>query len=232
MNASKIRIHVVDDGKFEREVMTEILQSAGYEVTCSEDSREALESIIRNPPDLLVTDYHMPGMNGYELLREIRNNKDLRSLLVIALTADENEDTKIKLLEAGANDFLRKGVSRQEILVRIRAHLSASEALKQKALLELAGACAHELNNPLAVLLSATELLAEKIQELPNIHDKKPFIRLMSTIRESVAKSAKLVDQLKDIRGYSTSAYYSKIRITDLRASLGSGEPADPKQGG
>ena len=117
------RILVVDDDAPLREVLREILVSERYEVSVAEDGREALAAVYRERPDLIVTDLQMPGLDGLELLRKLRNDLATCQIPVIFLTVVESLDAEAKALDLGADDYLGKPVQRARLLSRIRRAL-------------------------------------------------------------------------------------------------------------
>ncbi len=84
---------------------------------------EALAQIEREPPDVIVVDYYLPGMSGDELCRRIRMNINTRSIPIIILTADEDEETEVRGLDSGADDFFKKSADSDILVIRIRAML-------------------------------------------------------------------------------------------------------------
>jgi len=117
------RILVVDDDAPLREVLREILVSERYEVAVAEDGREALAAVYRERPDLIVTDLQMPGLDGLELLRKLRNDLATCQIPVIFLTVLDSLDAEAKALDLGADDYLGKPVQRARLLSRIRRAL-------------------------------------------------------------------------------------------------------------
>jgi two-component system KDP operon response regulator KdpE len=113
-------ILVVDDEPQIRRVMRTTLSSHGYTVTEARSGEEALEKIRSQPPDLILLDINMPGMGGLETCREIRNGCDAP---IIMLTVRNTERDKVRALDAGADDYVVKPFSMDELLARIRAAL-------------------------------------------------------------------------------------------------------------
>jgi CheY-like chemotaxis protein len=101
------RILMVDDSRLVKDIVRLRLESLGYQVSLASSGEEALEIIHRNPPDLVVLDIRMPGIDGYEVCRRLRQDPDpaVRELPVIALTS--MDDTQIGF-EVGMDDYLNK----------------------------------------------------------------------------------------------------------------------------
>lgn len=133
----KPRVLVADDEAVSLRLLSESLQRAGFDVRQASDGEEALRLAACEPPDLLVLDFEMPQLNGAEVCRELRasEREDLRTLPVIMLTAHAGEVEEISCLQAGANDFVTKPVSRDVLAARIHTHLrlrSMADELRQR----------------------------------------------------------------------------------------------------
>jgi PAS domain S-box-containing protein len=120
----KGRVVVADDNADLRGYISRLLAEAGYAVELAGDGNEALRILRQNRPDLLVTDVMMPGMDGFDLLREVRADRKLGDLPVIMLSARAGEEAKVEGLDAGADDYLIKPFSARELLARVAANIS------------------------------------------------------------------------------------------------------------
>ncbi len=103
------KILVIDDSRATREVVSGLLKGAGYDVVTAEDGLQALRILSRESFDLVVTDINMPGMDGYELTKTIRETPRLKSLPVIMLTTLGSEEERKRGEEVGADEYLVKG---------------------------------------------------------------------------------------------------------------------------
>lgn len=119
------KILLADDDARSRQLLGQSLKAAGFEVWTAADGDEALLAIEAAPPDLLVLDFEMPGLDGAELCRRIRaaDREAVRQLPVIMLTGHTGEAEEIGCLAAGANDFVTKPVGREVLLARIATQL-------------------------------------------------------------------------------------------------------------
>jgi adenylate cyclase len=116
------RILVVDDVPKNVRLLEAILASEGYGVTSASSGPEALEQMSVDPPDLVLLDIQMPGMNGYEVCRRIRENAATTFLPVVMVTSSDSE-VRVNTIEAGADDFIEKPFNRHELLARVRSLL-------------------------------------------------------------------------------------------------------------
>ena len=130
-------ILVVDDEPQITRVLRTSLQSNGHEVTVAHDGADALEQFLKAQPDLVITDLAMPMMNGIELTREIRERSNVP---VIVLSVRGNDASKVEALDQGADDYITKPFSIQELLARVRVQvrrLAAVDAPAAETTLEL-----------------------------------------------------------------------------------------------
>jgi len=118
--AERSRILVVDDEAQIARVLKTALSSQGYEIKTAGDGESALNLAIDWIPDLIVTDLSMPGMTGIELCKLVRERSQV-PLIVLSVRGEEK--TKIEALDAGADDYVTKPFSVNELLARVRANL-------------------------------------------------------------------------------------------------------------
>lgn len=131
------RVLLADDDVISRKLLGSALQRLGFEVHSAAFGEEALQLITTAEPDLLVLDFEMPGLNGAEVCHRLRTSEheDLRTLPVIMLTAHAGEEEELRCLQAGANDFVTKPVSREILAARIQTQLrlrSLSDELRRQ----------------------------------------------------------------------------------------------------
>ena len=116
-------ILVVDDEEPIQELLKFNLEKDGYQVRVAKDGPEALNSVEKEQPDLLVLDLMLPGMDGLEVCRRLRQNTKYQQLPIIMLTARGEEIDKVLGLELGADDYMTKPFSPRELSARIKARL-------------------------------------------------------------------------------------------------------------
>ena len=121
---------VADDDQDILQLVAFRLERAGYEVITVSDGRQALAAAHEQLPDLAVLDVMMPGLNGYEVTRQLRESEATRAIPVILLTARVQEADVSRGFEAGADDYLRKPFSPQELRSRVQAILARRSSLR------------------------------------------------------------------------------------------------------
>src|SRR5947209_5842988 len=114
------RVLVVDDMPANVRLLEAILEPAGYSVSAASSGPEALEQVVAEPPDLVLLDVQMAGMNGYEVCRRIRENEATALLPVVMITSHDSE-ARVDGIRAGADDFVTKPFDRQELVLRVRS---------------------------------------------------------------------------------------------------------------
>lgn len=120
--SSAERVLIVDDASENLELLDAILSPRGYVVLRASSGEEALVKAVNEGPDLVLLDVVMPGMDGYEVCRRLRDGTATRLLPVVMVTASGNEE-KVRAIEAGADDFIQKPLDQAELLARVRSLL-------------------------------------------------------------------------------------------------------------
>lgn len=159
------RILVVDDTPDNCLLIQAILQDEGYQVELAESGKEALEKIEQLPPDLVLLDVMMPGMDGYEVTRRIRENTSL-PFMPILLTTAYDQPSVAQGLDTGADDFIRKPVHFDELLARVRALLRLKHSVDERDEIarqreDFVSRLTHDLRTP---LVAADRMLSLLLQ--------------------------------------------------------------------
>ena len=147
------RVLAVDDTPDNLFLIEAILGDEGYEVNLSKDGTEALAEIKKSPPDLILLDIMMPGMDGYEVTRRIRQNPTLPYIPILLITAHE-QSSVVEGLDAGADDFIRKPFDTDELLARVRSLLRLKHSIDEREAMarqreDFVSRLTHDLRTPL-----------------------------------------------------------------------------------
>ena len=118
-----LRVLIVEDEKALAEILEYNFKKEGYVVDTASDGEIALDKIIFKAPDLIILDWMLPKLSGIELCRKIRSNKKVKNIPIIMLTARGEEKDRLKGLEMGADDYVTKPFSINELLARAKAVL-------------------------------------------------------------------------------------------------------------
>lgn len=120
------RILIVDDEPDILEFLTYNLEKEGYEVVSASDGREGIDKAVETRPDLIILDIMMPKMDGVEVCRQLRENREFDDTLIAFLTAREEDYSQIAALEVGGDDYITKPLKPRVFVSRIKALLRRS----------------------------------------------------------------------------------------------------------
>ena len=187
---SEVTILVVDDEPINRQVLQNQLEMVGYRVEVAIDGLQGLKLLEKLNPQVILLDVMMPRLSGYQTCYRIRQKYSASEMPIILLTAKDQPEDTVRGFQHGANDYLTKPFSREELLIRVRFHLKLSKATsevyrmmddlrgmqnqliqsaKLAAVGEMTSGIAHELKTPLAgisTILSGVELAKQLHQEI------------------------------------------------------------------
>jgi two-component system, sensor histidine kinase and response regulator len=214
------RILVVDDDPLARRSLRAMLERGFYQVETAESGPEALELLSTYRPDLILLDIQMPGMDGLEVCRQIRQLPNGDLLPIIFLTGDERPDIHAQAFQAKGDDFLRKPVLSAELVVRIRSllrlkRLQAEVLAERDNLLDLQKQreqlfefIVHDLKNPLSAIQMGLELLDAR-------GDTDPSSRIqLQKLRGTAHDMGRMIQDILDIgRAEQVGLELRKTRI-------------------
>ncbi len=127
-------ILIVDDTPDNLRLLSKILTAEGYKVRKVMDGQWAIQAAVLSPPDLILLDVVMPGMNGYDVCRKLKANERTCDIPVIFLSVNDEALDKVQAFRAGGVDYVTKPFEPAEVLVRVEAQLKLYQAKKQMQL--------------------------------------------------------------------------------------------------
>ncbi|RSN22400.1 histidine kinase [Amycolatopsis sp. WAC 04169] len=131
--ATPARVVIADDNADMREYLTRLLTGAGYVVQAVADGGEAIEAVRTSPPDLVISDVMMPGLDGLGLVGKLRDEPRTAAVPVLLLSARAGQEASIEGLRAGADDYLVKPFASAELLARVRANVELARLRARSA---------------------------------------------------------------------------------------------------
>lgn len=161
-----VTLLIVDDITTNLLVLLDFFSSCGFETLIAQDGESALQRAQLALPDLILLDVVMPGIDGFETCRRLKNDPKTRDIPVIFMTALNDMENKIKGFEVGAVDYVTKPLQQEEVLARVSTHLTLRSLQKEleiqnEQLDEFAHTVAHDLKNPLSAIIGFADLLVE-----------------------------------------------------------------------
>ncbi|WP_138500165.1 sensor histidine kinase [Nostoc sp. PA-18-2419] len=194
----KDKILVVDDILDNLLILEAVLQDKDYEISLVEDSKLALNMVEESPPDLILLDVMMPGIDGYEFTRRIRKNQALPFIPILLITA-HYESSVVQGLDAGADDFIRKPFDPDELDARVRSLLRLKHSIDERDQManlraDFVSRFTHDLRIPLVASNRILKLLLEgrfcevspQLQEIVNtmIGSNQDLLEMVNTLLE------------------------------------------------
>jgi type IV pilus assembly protein PilB len=113
------KVLIADDNQIIIKLLVNILESDNYHVVSADNGLDALKLVHQEKPDLIITDYLMPQMDGMELIRKIKSQLSTRLIPIIMLTAKDKVDSEVAVIDAGADDYITKPLNAKQILARV-----------------------------------------------------------------------------------------------------------------
>ncbi len=206
-----INILIVEDSSFSRKMLYNILKARRYNVFAAKNAKECFELLNKEEIDLLLLDYELPDMNGYEILTKIKKEKKFASLPVIIVSAADDEEVIAKLLKKGASDFIKKPYSIEHLLLKCSLHIKnyinvkiieshqkkLNESLKKIKWMEkqrniFFSSISHDLKIPLSSISGFVDILLEKETD----KEKRNYLK---SIKNSVQTMLLLINDILDM---------------------------------
>ncbi|MBF2089515.1 MAG: hybrid sensor histidine kinase/response regulator [Synechococcales cyanobacterium K44_A2020_017] len=211
------RLLAVDDTTDNLILLEAILEDEGYDIHCVTDGMSALWHVESQPPDLILLDVMMPGMDGYEVTRRIRQNPNLPFIPIVLITAHD-ESNLVEGLDLGADDFVRKPVNPDELLARVRSLLRLKRSIDLQTQMakrqeDFVMRLTHDLRTPLVAADRMLHLF-QKETFCPISPDMQEAIAVMIRSNDSLLQ---MVNTLLEVYRYDAGYKTLTFSICDLR---------------
>ncbi len=213
-------ILVVDDSPDNVLLVQSILEEEGYQIEVAEEGESAVAQIQANPPQLILLDVMMPGMDGFEVTERIRQQEDLPFIPILLITAYD-QPSVVKGLDTGADDFIRKPVELEELLARVRSLLrlkhsvdERDEIARQRA--DFVSRLTHDLRTP---LVAADRML--NLFEQGALGELSPQMReAVTTMTRSNRNLLDMVNTLLEVYRFEAGRKVLDFTTVDVKAII------------
>lgn len=220
----KFSVLIADDNQNNLKVLSTMLESLGYRVRVAKSGEQAIQSVETLKPDIILLDIHMPGMDGYEACKKLKQNKEYSDIPVIFISALSEVFNKIQAFKAGGIDYITKPFELEEVRLRVETHIRLRENTtmlektlkdlqdkeelliqreKMSALGIMTSGLAHEINNPINFISNSVSALEERInsinstQKLPDSEMITDFNKLFLNIYTGIDQVTKIIHSLR-----------------------------------
>ncbi len=216
-------ILVVDDTTANLQLLTGMLKERGYKVRPAPSGETALRAAQASPPDLILLDITMPGMDGYEVCSRLKADPRLREIPVLFISALDESEEKVRAFEVGGVDYVRKPFQLDEVDARVRAHLAlrnqrrelqeAHQRLKELEQLRdsLTHMIAHDMKSPLLALRLSLDGLELALPERSTEVDE-----LILAGQDSVTSLVEMIAQMLDVSRLESGQMRLSLERADL----------------
>lgn len=236
-------ILLVDDERVNLKILRTILRNGGYDFLEAASGEGALALLQKEKADLIILDLMMPGMDGFQTLEKIKENPSTTFIPVIIASALKDASAIERGLELGANDYFTKPLSdddrrfqlplkvrnlikmkkMQDQLAALNHELKRTqdrliEKQKEAAVVEMAGAASHELNQPLTAIMGNLQLVMARLPK------QDPLVERLNKVMGQVERMVEIVKKIGKITRYRTKRYAENVKIVDIDESSGADE--------
>lgn len=206
-------ILIVEDTRDSMTLLSEIMTGAGYAIRQAQDGEMALLTVRSKPPDLILLDVGLPGIDGFEVCRQLKSTQPTAGIPVIFLSARNDVDARVRGLACGATDYICKPYEPEEVLLRVRTTLELHNL--QQRLQEMCELRTRQLTEEIAERRNAEAELLESRQKL------RELTGYLQEVREN--ERTRIAREIHDELGQSLTA----IKIDMIRLKTRLNQPAD-----
>jgi len=216
------KIMIVDDDPNIGLLLELTLKKEGYQASKFISGQDALNALEKEKPDLMLLDVMMPGLDGFEVCRQMKASDKTKYISIIIISAKRELKDKIKGMGIGADDYVVKPFNPDELLTRIQVQLRMRkleielvEAKKLETALAMAVTLQHEINNPLAGVLGNADLLRSwKEMEEAEVDE------LIGIIFEQSKRISELIKRMSLATEVEETTYLGKTKMVDFSKTI------------
>lgn len=204
-------IMLVDDTPENLSLLRQILAAANHETSALPDGELAIAACRKRKPDLILLDVNMPGLDGFEVCRRLKSDPSLADIPILFLSALSNPEDKLAAFEAGGVDYITKPFQAEEVIARVRSHLSISRLTKD---LETRNRELSTANDNLIELENTREMLVQTI-----VHDMRSMLMAVQGYLDLLA-SMTAEDFVKYGHSDANKALVTTGLLTDMTSAV------------
>lgn len=205
-----IQILVIEDEADVRENLEEILRFKGYNVITAVNGLDGLEKIQNHQIDLVISDIMMPEMDGYELVKKVRESQSLIHIPVILLTAKTMVDEKIQGLEYGADDYITKPFNTKELLARVHNLIEVRKVLRNKSFME----------TPRKEVESVSDVFMRELYEIFTNNMENSFFAIEDVVSEMGLSKSTIQRRVKNYANKTFNQMLREYRLEQAKHLL------------
>lgn len=191
---------IVDDSPTILSILKEMLKGNGFDIRTAAGGEEALSLADADPPDIILLDIEMPGIDGFETCRRFKADEKLAGIPILFLSSFEDITKKVKAFRAGGVDYISKPVQREELIARVEIHLELKRLQEQlyrriadkERLIHI---LCHDVSNPLTCIAGWAEMMVND----PAANANKKISYRISRILQSAQQAAGIIDHVREM---------------------------------
>ena len=215
-------ILVVDDVPENLRLLEDLLSGQGYKINATTSGHLAVQSILCNPPDLILLDIIMPEIDGFAVCKKIKGHEKSKDIPIIFISALDQPEDKVKAFNSGGVDYITKPFQAEEVIARVNTHLSIRNCYKklERQNIELAETARlkeevdhlmqHDLKNPLTPILSFPKLIRN------NRHLTEKQSKYLNQIEQSGYRILDMINRSTDLIKMERGIYQLKPVPVDI----------------
>ncbi len=205
-----IQILVIEDEADVRENLEEILRFKEYNVITAVNGLDGLEKIQNHQIDLVISDIMMPEMDGYELVKKVRESQSLIHIPVILLTAKTMVDEKVQGLEYGADDYITKPFNTKELLARVHNLIEVRKVLRNKSFME----------TPRKEVESVSDVFMRELYEIFTNNMENSFFAIEDVVSEMGLSKSTIQRRVKNYANKTFNQMLREYRLEQAKHLL------------
>ena len=219
---------VVDDIPKNIQLLGKILSGEGYQVAAQKEPEKVIDSARKFNPDIILLDVMMPGMDGFEVCRQIKKDDDLKEIPVIFITGKVEKTDIIEGLKSGGSDYVTKPFNTEELLARIETHLELKKSkdyikeqnLQLKSLNDtsnkILSVISHDIRSPVNAITGFSDMMLEDLEEVSDMDRSKESLQFINSSARRISQLLENLVSWARLQSGHLEPNKEKFRIYDL----------------